>query len=810
MTTDLSAFVRDLQPESTILFLGAGSSLPSHAPSVSKIIDHLSKVFHQPSNGFTLAELTDLIEQKTKDRQRMISEVRSLFARLRPTGALLNIPLYDWKGIYTTNYDELVEDAYKQRDKSLTVYSSNFDFTVRGKPALTKLFKLHGTLSKDISDGYNARLILSETDYTYTQDYREKLYDRFKADLGESNLVIVGHSLADQDIKDVVNRAVALNTLALSGGRITLLMYTPDPDRATLYEARGLRVVFGGIDEFFAKLARKAPDYVLVAGTSDNPLDKRRGLRPVTFDVAHETEHAVADGSKMFNGWPATYADISAGLTFERSVTDQISQLLGASETLCAIIVGASGVGKTTAARQVVRRVRQKGFNCWEHKGDHTLQVDDWLAVANDLTASGKPGIIFIDDAHAHIHEVNELIDGLVSDKLTSLRVIAASSRNNWRPRVKSPNLFRAGKEFHLSRLDSDEIEKLLTLVETSDVIHRLVENTFAGFSRQEKRRRLVERCEADMFVCMRNIFASESFDDIILREYADLPGRYQDIYRLVAALESAGVRVHRQLVIRLLGIPAAAVADVLGGLIDIVTEFTVNEKEHIYAWTGRHPVINAIITRYKFSDTEKIIELFDRVIDNINPTYDIEIRSIRELCNVEYGIARIPDKKVQNRLLRKMTSTAPGERVPRHRLIRNLIEVGEFDQAQTEIRIFDKDFGSDGPVARYKINLLVARATRTPGIMREDRIVILEKAREEAIAITRRYQYTPQVFAAYCEVGIELFRFTGKADVYDEAMTALKEAENRIGDPQVTQIIRRFERRFAGHLVDDALKENE
>jgi hypothetical protein len=150
------------------------------------------------------------------------------------------------------------------------------------------------------------------------------------------------------------------------------------------------------------------------------------------------------------------------------------------------------------------------------------------------------------------------------------------------------------------------------------------------------------------------------------------------------------------------------------------------------------------------------------------------------------------------------MMSVAPGERVPRHRLIRNLIELGDFDQAQTEIRIFDKDFGSDGPVARYKINLFVARATRTEDLMREDRIAILQDAHEEAIAITRKYQHSPQGFAAYCEVGLELFRLTGNAGVYTEAIEAMKEAENRIGDPQVTNMVRHFERRFAGQRVED------
>ena len=356
-----------------------------------------------------------------------------------------------------------------------------------------------------------------------------------------------------------------------------------------------------------------------------------------------------------------------------------------------------------------------------------------------------------------------------------------------------------------MSQLDSDEIEKLLFLVEGNPTVGRLVENTFAGFSRQEKRRRLVVRAEADMFVCMKNIFASENFDDIILREYAGLDDANKDIYRYVAALESAGVHVHRQLVIRLLGIPADTIGAVLNALTDIVTEYNIDEKEHIYGWKGRHPVIDLIITKYKFNEPAKIIDLFDKVIDNIVPTYDIEIRSIRELCNVEHGISSLPDRKVQNRLLRKMMSIAPGERVPRHRLIRNLIEIGDFDQAQTEIRIFEKDFKADGPVARYKVNVLVERAIRTPGLMQEDRLVILERARQEAISSVRRYEFTPQVFAAYAEVGFQIFRLANRTEVFDAAMAELKEAENRIGDPQVTRIIRRFQRRMAGQAVEDS-----
>jgi hypothetical protein len=123
MPADLRTFIQSVNPDETVLFFGAGSSIPSHAPSTARIIEHLSREFRQPSEGYSLPEITDLIEQKTKDRRRMIDAVRSLFIGIRPTGGLSNIPIYDWKAIYTTNYDELIETSYNHMNKRLLVYS---------------------------------------------------------------------------------------------------------------------------------------------------------------------------------------------------------------------------------------------------------------------------------------------------------------------------------------------------------------------------------------------------------------------------------------------------------------------------------------------------------------------------------------------------------------------------------------------------------------------------------------------------------------------------------------------------------------
>jgi len=800
MTISIQELVDELVPERTVLIFGAGASIPSEAPSVTSLIARISQEFNIDSEGLTLSEISGLAERK-RNRRDLIAVVRDEFKGTRAKGSILNLPLYGWKSIYSTNYDEVVEKAYLKAEKDLTVFTSNFDFTIHENPNATKLFKIHGTLNKDVADGNASRLILTDLDYDQTQDFREALYLRLAGDLtAGTHVVIVGQSLADPDLREVVQKAISINQKAMGGGRIALLLYTPDQNRASLFEARGLKVAFGGLDDFFLHLARKSPDHTTAHRDSGDLLDFSPALRPVTWIVSEEIDTRRADVSAIFNGWPARYADIVSGFTFERSVANEIINRIQRDQKLCAVLLGASGVGKTTAARQAVRRLQASGFAAWEHKSDHLLDSNEWLKVSERLESAGAVGVLLIDEAHSQLHAINDLVDQLSAASRTSLRLVLVSTRNHWGPRIKTPTIYLSGPELSLSQLNGQEIDRLLSLVETVPAMRALVETGFGGFSRQEQRRRLVDRCEADMFVCLKNIFASEKFDDIILREFAGLESSEQEIYRYVAAMEHAGIRVHRQLVMRILGLQANGVAAALVRLAEIINEYTISEKEGVYGWRVRHPVIARIVAKYKFADVAAIIDLFNKVIDQISPTYDIEIRTIRELCNIESGLSVIPDKAVQNNLLRKMMSIAPGERVPRHRLIRNLIDLGEFEKAESEIRIFEKDFRKDGPVVRYRILLMIARATLTPDLLREDRIAILTLARELAVTAVNQYGSNKAVLGAYCEVGIEIFKFTGDLSTYDAAMNHLRKAEVRLGDPDITRMIVRYERRLSAH----------
>lgn len=779
--------------------------MPSGGPSVKQLIEAFAERFQLPNEGYTLSEITQLAQTKSNSRKRVIEELRKHCSNLKPTGGLRNLPLYSWKAIFTTNYDTLIEQVYSIQKKDLKVISSDFDFTAESKVFDTTLYKLHGTIEKDECDGNLSQIILTDSDYTKTSPYRDQIWDRLRSDLIATDLVIIGHSLGDTHIKEIVTRALSLNAKAGGAGRVWLLIYTADENRASLYEQQGLTVCFASIDQFFAALTKTGSVRQAPPKDSGDPLDSVPALRPLVIDVDHAASAGQPDFSAMFNGWPANYADVTAGYTFRRSVADEVWQYLEGDYSLCATVIGASGVGKTTASKQVLVTAKSKGWRCWEHRAAEILDSGMWAKVAVQLRDKGEVGVLFVDDAHLHLQGINDLVDALAISDNAHLKLLLATTRNHWMPRIKTGNLFRHGKFFPMSNLTDREIELLLDLVDRVPDVRRLVEDGFIGFDRAARRRRLVVRSQKDMFVCLKNIFASDAFDTIILQDYASLSPQHQDVFRHVAAMEAAGVQVHRQLVIRILNIQAQQIGGVLDGLIDIVHERQYKTQPGIFAWHCRHQVIAAIVSKYKFQDVNRLVKLFEDVIDNINPTYEIEIRSLRELCNTDTGIPKISDLGTQNRLLAKMISRAPGERVPRHRLIRNLIQMRAFQKAQTEIRLFEKDFGKEGPVHRYSIKLLTARAIYTPNIMKEDRIAMLEEAHELALQGAARFSSNKHILAAFAEVGVEYYKLTADLSYFDEAMRLLKDAEERLGDPQITAIIGGFTRRLQGSWTDQS-----
>lgn len=790
MPISLEALCLILKPASTSLLLGAGASVPSGAPSGSQLAEILWRdVARSSAHSDDLIETAGILERRYS-RRPVIDALVSSLKKLKPTGGLLGLPKFGWKSIFSTNFDQLIESSYKAAGISLTPIRSNYDFSYREIRSDTTLYKLHGCISQDRSHGDKASMILTEQDYDDFEKYRQSLFSLLQSNLLTGDILIIGQSLRDRHLNDLIKKVLSFKQEG-APGNVYILVYDRDDLRAPLLEDKGAKVSFGGIDDFVHAMATNSPAPIFNTNPEDTTLPLALISQVENIDHARLKEPNVI---KMFNGSSATFADVRSGVTFQRAQFPLAIDKITNADSPILVIVGAGGVGKTTFARQVLSGLYEKGYLALEHKSDFPFHSQPWISFESELKSKGSRAVIHLDECTRHLRQANLLAEHIAGLEDSALRVVMTANAAQWGPRIKSAAIYSKGSIIELSRLVDADLHALINLVDFNKTVGDLVHSDFKNLSRGSQFSRLRERCSSDMFVCLKNIFANDSLDRILLTEFDELNEDAQQHYRYVAALESVGMRVHRQLVMRMLGLRADQVSPVLSGLNGIVDEFEINSKDGIYGWTTRHIVIARKITEYKFSSIEDLEKLFRKIIESINPSIHTELQSIRDICDADYGIGRLGDAGIRKKLYRQLINVAPAERIPWHRLIRELLDETSLEETEYLIRDAIAAVGSDAPIDRYKVRLLTTRAEHTNGISESDRLALLRKAYELALKNISKHKNDKHSYRVLCEVAVKLVDRGEDHHLLSEAIARMRTGSEVILDPDLDRELRRYE----------------
>lgn len=103
-------------------------------------------------------------------RAPVIAAVRNALQHLEPTGGLLDLPNFDWASIFTTNFDRLIETAYRRHKKPLNSIRSNYDWGRSENSEGITLYKLHGCISQDLAMLHRAESIAADGLRRFPQD----------------------------------------------------------------------------------------------------------------------------------------------------------------------------------------------------------------------------------------------------------------------------------------------------------------------------------------------------------------------------------------------------------------------------------------------------------------------------------------------------------------------------------------------------------------------------------------------------------------------------------------------------------------
>ena len=202
-----SQFLEALDEGNAALFAGAGLSQPSGFVNwkglMKDIADELGLNVDKETDLIAVAQyhVNDrmggrsrldklLIEEFTKDAE--ISENHRLIA---------NLPLHT---VWTTNYDILIEQAFREAQKRVDVKISKEDLaiTLPGRDAI--VYKMHGDISRP-SDA-----VLTKEDYETYNTNRELFSVKLQGDLVGKTFLFLGFSFTDPNIDYILSRIRSL------------------------------------------------------------------------------------------------------------------------------------------------------------------------------------------------------------------------------------------------------------------------------------------------------------------------------------------------------------------------------------------------------------------------------------------------------------------------------------------------------------------------------------------------------------------------------------------------------------------------
>lgn len=790
---DLAEFVRRTDVEQSVLLLGAGASVPCGGQTGVELARDLCDTLSSGQiESDELAEAASLLEERY-GRQALVEALSVKLEPLRPDGPTISLVSLPWQRIYTTNFDQVIERACQEAERSFEVIRSNRDFTKLDSGRL-EVLKIHGCITRDRALGHRDSMVLTESDYQEFDNQREALFAKLLFELHTKDVLIIGQSLKDRHLRDLIDEVAKRAKRQNTSNRIRTLIYSSDPARLRLISERGLEAASGSIAAFI--------DAVMRSGKSSEASKPRsaRGtlpnlLLPRTEKIANSI-NKPADAPRMFNGSSASWADIESGYTFARTIENLHADALEKGDYTYLTILGAGGVGKTTAARRILYRLHKAGFDVYEHVTEFPFTHEPWLEVASSAKAGNRPVFLLVDEASKHLSGLNRLVAELDRESNSYLRIVCTAHLSAWTQRAVSGLLRKSGREETLKILQKQDVRNLVDLIRTQSDIGKLVDPQFAGMSRSNQINAVHTQCEADMFVALKYCFPGDGIDEIILKEYRDLSEDVQEVYKVAALLGATYAMPSRQLILDVVGYSWEEIPVILKQSRGVLTERLVNAKEGIYTWSTRHPIISQVLVRFKYTDQDELYYAYRRIVATLNSAMLLDRNIIPSICNNDYGIGRIKDayKRIElYELLCEKTSLG----APWHKLISNWMDL-DLDKASLAIRRAENTIGIDSPIQRYKVRLNLVRSAQYRRLGTDDYIALILEAEDVAREGLEKWPDNKYSYLSLVDVGKALHEATRSTRILEDCVPLLDRAYTDLLDNDILRYKRLAERAIA------------
>jgi SIR2-like domain len=155
------------------------------------------------------------------------------------SGAHIELVNLNAPQVYTTNFDELIERAYRSLDRKVDVIALPRDVARTHGEGATEVVKYHGDLRHEHT------LVLTESQYYTRLDFESPMDLKFRSDLLGRAVLFMGYSFRDINIRVIWFKLMQMMKDVPPADRMTsyIVRFEPNPVLESLYEDVGLKTI---------------------------------------------------------------------------------------------------------------------------------------------------------------------------------------------------------------------------------------------------------------------------------------------------------------------------------------------------------------------------------------------------------------------------------------------------------------------------------------------------------------------------------------------------------------------------------------
>ncbi|MFH1935820.1 MAG: SIR2 family protein [Pseudomonadota bacterium] len=678
----LPEVLQQVQQGKVVLFLGAGASHAAGGPTGEKLTEMIKEKFpsiDQSLNNF-IEVCQDVIDTPPYNRNELEEFIRNKLNTVQPTGAHRIMTKYDWAAIFTTNFDDLIEVAYRTAPDRLKpcqpIYSEQFQVNPSDRNKVC-LFKIMGSITA--TEGETGQMVLSRADYNRALIRRRKYLELLSDFVKTGTIVFIGYSFGDRLALDIIDDIIEIygkDRLPWSYALFEQLEL--DEKVKYMFSSRKIIPIKCNFEKFFEYIEKNYKVPVEI-GISKNVFFKLLGYSlelseeearqyAEYFEILNEEKINQEPGNKddFFKGTNKNWGAFREEWDFKRDlyISSEFKRKVGGKvfsgclkdkvfselkkydikDNKILLVTGMAGVGKTTMLRRLAYDVYKNAeapvifINPAGVSFDYKLLsgfIENLNHQINQKIPEGehvqpiKPIIIF-DDASSQIRNVSRLIDYLTSRGRPAL-IIAAERKGEWDVtwktftfRIHEKNVYELDEE-----LNDQEKSKIID--HFSDLGYIQIKGTFWDD--------IIEReFENSFFATIYTLVhpSRKPLNEIIRDQYQNLTDLTQDAFRYICCFHQFNLPINLELLVRSLKCPYGDFHTEVIGKDAAKVIFEEQDEIGNLLYRTHHRIIARKTVEFFFGDPEEQKNLFLEILKEAVLTN----RKEREICEkflVEY-----------------------------------------------------------------------------------------------------------------------------------------------------------------------------